>query len=327
MADKPKSLLERARDVIALAEKADRSIDDISTQLNQANLLFSDGMEGGLNIAKDYMQSADFKKKQHAFFQATFPQGEVILNNAMRLYDSGIITVEQKNKVAEIGHTIILLPAKVALGKMSLDEASTECQNQLKALQSVANIPEMLKQTRELVGSGLETGAKAFLKSEAFQQMRHEFFQATFPVGEVILDKAVSLYHSGVINAEQRNELAAIGENILSLPFEVISGKLALEDALPKLGENITELEVFFKDNFDAHAAFQVGGEILSNMHPLGKFAVNFANVVVNELSENGTPKNVQEGLMFGLNILVKSLGSLEGELQTEIDRVSRPER
>jgi len=157
--------------------------------------------------------------------------------------------------------------------------------------------------------------------------MKHEFFQATFPVGEIILDKAVSLYNSGVINAEQRNELATIGENILSLPFEVISGKLALEDALPKLGEHITELEVFFKDNFDLHAAFQVGGEILSEMHPLGKFAVKFANVVVDELSEKGMPKNVQEGLMLGLNILVKSLGSLEGELKSEVDRVSRPER
>jgi hypothetical protein len=314
MAEEPKSLADRAKNVMELmalakkAQEADMSIEGISAKLNEAYLLFSGGVEGGIKSTKNYMQSEAFK-----LFQETFPQAELILNNAKSLYDSKVISAEQKEKVIAIGNAILSLPLKVVSGEISFDDASAEFKKQLAAVQLI--VPNILKET-------LKTGAQEFINSKEFQQMKHEFFKATFPIGEVILDKAVSLFNSGIINKDQRDELSKIGENILSLPFDVISGKLTLEEALPKLKENINALEQFLKDNVDVKIACQVGievgGEILSNMHPLGKFVVNFAKIVAKEVSEGGPPKDLQSALTIGLKAIVACLGSLEGTLDKE---------
>lgn len=305
-------LIERAKRIIALAEEADRSIQDISDRLEKANeILFSNDLS---SIAGEALRS----KKLHTFLKTTFPLGETLLTNATRLYDSEVISEEQRNKMAAVGNHIMSLPVKVIKGEMGLNEAFESSNQQMRSLADLGSISETLKRAAPV----LKKSAVDFMKSDDFQDLKHGFFQATFPIGEMIIDKAIALYNSEDLTEEQKdalNELTDIGSNVLSIPVKVISGELAIEQALPALGEELTHLGTFFKDHADL--GIQVGADILESMHPLGGFVVKFARVTSEELGKSGAPKNLQEGLMLGFNILVQCVGSIEKELSADADK------
>ncbi len=157
-----------------------------------------------------------------------------------------------------------------------------------------------------------------------FESLRKEFCSAIFPIGASILSTCLECYTGNLLTSKQRDELVGIGNNVLALTFDVLTGKKSLEQGLSDFVEILKELGSFFQNN--PEVAIKVGATILATMHPLGLFI----KMAVDEIfKSDDISNNLQQGLMGLLKELATSFGVLEKNLEetaeNQLDSRKRP--
>lgn len=142
---------------------------------------------------------------------------------------------------------------------------------------------------------------------------------AIFPVGGAIINTAYALYQSDILDAKQRNELAHIGHDIISLPYRMLTEGKSLSAGFTDLAGSLKDLGNFCRNNMDI--AVKAGATILENMHPLGKFLSSAIKEITKAVKEHGIPKNLQEGLTMGISAVANNFGQLENVLENAADQ------
>lgn len=143
-----------------------------------------------------------------------------------------------------------------------------------------------------------------------FELLQREFCLAIFPIGGSILNACLEVYGGDVLTARQRNQLVGIGNKVISLAFDVLTGKKDLEQGLTDFVGVLKDLGNFFQKN--PEVAIKLGATILASMHPLGIFIKK----AVDEVFEADMSPTLQSGLVGLLKGIATQFGKLEQALE-----------
>lgn len=149
-----------------------------------------------------------------------------------------------------------------------------------------------------------------FKKTFLFESLQREFALAIFPIGGSILNTCLELYGGDILTAKQRNQLVGIGNKVITLAFDVLTGKKDLEQGLTDFVTVLKDLGNFFQKN--PEVAIKIGATILASMHPLGIFIKQAVDEI---FKESDMPYTLQSGLVGLLKNIATSFGKLEQQL------------
>lgn len=112
--------------------------------------------------------------------------------------------------------------------------------------------------------------------SPLIKKLQEDVFPTIVPIGGAILNAGFSLFNSGILNTKQKDELAGIGQNIISLPHQLMTGKTDFMGVLTGLTDGFKALGKFFINN--PEVMVKVGTTILPEVLPCGGFLANALN-------------------------------------------------
>lgn len=173
---------------------------------------------------------------------------------------------------------------------------------------------------KKLVRASITQAGPAITKAPpkpktVLENVEKDLLSTIFPIGEKILNTGLSLFTSGILNDEQRNELAGIGTEIMSLPFKLLTGEIDFTGLLMGLIEGLLKLVTFFVSN--PEIALKAGASILSGMLPLGGFLQTASKLISDVvLTGGGAGDLLKKGLEL-LPQLSEQVLKLEDTLET----------
>jgi hypothetical protein len=180
-------------------------------------------------------------------------------------------------------------------------------------------------QIRNVIQSAIEHPVKSpsmdvsnlLIASPFMQTLQKNLLPMIFPIGGTILNVGLELFNGGFLNDKQRNALGDIGKDIMSVPADLLTGKIDFSQALTSLGNSLKSLGSFFISNPDI--AIKAGAKILPALLPLGGFLKEaFSLVSKSEFAQQAIGGILKQGLSF----LSKALGGVENTLEQSALRV-----